>query len=245
MKNLFGLRIRILLLAMGIASLGASPVVAQQDQWRIDAEHSTAQILLGSNTDLQTVGFARVSGVAKINAAEPAESVLDINAQLPDGQSLSFKSERVELRSDGKLEVSGELRLIRVEHEVNIEPTEAYRGAIEGEAITHAVASEVSFVIPLAGVEKGDAMAEADLGVENFPQLFAAVRKANWQPVIEDENCVLSQAGEDYRGATCSGKVIDLPSAYSTVTVGEDYRGAEPAMPSGNMMRLVMQLKLT
>lgn len=245
MKNLFGLRIRILLLAMGIASLGASPVVAQQDQWRIDAEHSTAQILLGSNTDLQTVGFARVSGVAKINAAEPSESMLDISAQLPEGESLSFRSKRVELRADGKLEVSGEMRLTRVEHEVNIAPAEDYRGAIVGAAVTHTVAREVRFVIPLAGVEKGEAIAEADLGLENFPQLFAAVREANWQPVIEDERCVLSQAGEDYRGATCSGKVIDLPSAYSTVTVGEDYRGAEPAMPSGNMMRLVMQLKLT
>ncbi len=245
MKSLYGLRIRRMLLALGIASLGASPVVAQQSQGKVNAEHSTAQILMGSNSDLQTVGFARVSGVAKINAAEPSESVLDISAQLPQGESLSFKSKRVELRSDGKLEVRGEMRLTRVEHEVNIAPTEDYRGAIDGAAVTYAVAREVSFVIPLAGVEKGDAIAEADLGVENFPQLFAAVREANWQPVIEDESCVMSEAGEDYRGAACSGKMIDLPTAYATVSAGEDYRGFQPAIPSGKMMRVVLQLKLT
>ena len=235
----------MMLLALGIASLSASPVVAQQSQGKVDAEHSTAQILMGSNSDLQTVGFARVSGVAKINAAEPSESVLDISAQLPEGQSLSFQSKRVELRSDGKLEVSGEMRLTRAEHEVNLAPTEDYRGAIDGAAATHTVAREVSFVIPLAGVEKGDAIAEADLGVENFPQLFAAVREANWQPLIEDESCVMSQAGEDYRGAACSGKMIDVPTAYATVSVGEDYRGFQQAIPSGKMMKLVLQLKLT
>ncbi len=245
MKSLYGLRIRMMLLALGIASLSASSVVAQQSQGKVDAEHSTAQILMGSNSDLQTVGFARVSGVAKINAAEPSESVLDISAQLPEGQSLSFQSKRVELRSDGKLEVSGEMRLTRVEHEVNIAPAEDYRGAIVGAAVTHTVAREVRFVIPLAGVEKGEAIAEADLGLENFPQLFAAVREANWQPVIEDERCVLSQAGEDYRGADCSGKMIDVPTAYASVSVGEDYRGFQPAIPSGKMMKLVLQLTLT
>ncbi|MGB9256452.1 MAG: hypothetical protein WCC25_16560, partial [Candidatus Korobacteraceae bacterium] len=197
MKSLIGLRIRMMLLALGIASLSASSVVAQQS----DAEHSTVQILMGSNSDLQTVGFARVSGVAKINAAEPSESMLDISAHLPEGESLRFKSKRVDLRADGKLEVSGEMRLTRVEHEVNIAPAEDYRGAIVGAAVTHTVAREVRFVIPLAGVEKGEAIAEADLGLENFPQLFAAVREANLHPVIEDERCVLSQAGEDYRGA--------------------------------------------
>ena len=47
MKSLIGLRIRMMLLALGIASLSASSVVAQQ----IDAEHSTVQILMGSNSD--------------------------------------------------------------------------------------------------------------------------------------------------------------------------------------------------
>lgn len=241
MKSLFGLRIRMMVLALGIACLSASSVAAQQ----VDAEHSTARFLLGSQSNLQEIGVARVSGVAKINAAEPAESVLDISAQLPDGQSVSFQSKRVELRADGKLQVSGEMRLTRVEHEVNLAPTEDYRGGIDGAMVTHAVAREVSFVIPLAGVEKGDAIAEADLGVENFPQLFAAVREANWQPVSEDESCVMSQAGEDYRGASCSGKMIDIPTAYASVSVGEDYRGFDPAIPSGKMMRLVLQLKLT
>ena len=120
MKNLLRPAIRKTLAILGIASLAALPVLAQESKWKVDAERSTASIFLGSNLDLQNVGIARIGGIAEFNSAEPAKSALDISAKLPEGQAMTFESKRVDLRADGKLQITGDMTLARTERDASV-----------------------------------------------------------------------------------------------------------------------------
>jgi hypothetical protein len=245
MKNLFRQSLRwMLVLAFG--SLAAFPAFAQQSMWSVDAQHSTARIFLADNANLQNVGIALVRGAAKFNSADPTQSALTFSAELPGGQSISFRSESVGVDFDGNLHIAGKMTLAHMERGVTVDPREDYSGALYGEPAIYKATREVSFVLPMAdAVEKNAKItAEAELGIESFPRMFAAVRQANWQPVVEDEHCELAQAGEDYRGAVCSGRVLAPAYNIAAVNVGEDYRGFDSRMPSGKLMKLVLQLNL-
>ena len=248
MKNLLALGSRKMLVTLGIASLTAIPVLAQQSQWRVDAAHSTASIFLGSNSDLQNVGVVVVRGHAEYDSADPTESALAIRADLPEGQWMNFKSKRSELHADGTLHVIGEMTLYRTESNATYNPGEDYRGPVYGKAEVSKVAREVEFVLPPMD-NPGPEMkitAEAALGLENFPELFAAVRQAAWRPVVQNEVCEMPQAGEDYRGPNCTGTTIaPVYRATAIRSAGEDYRGDESPAPSGNVMKIVLRLQLS
>jgi hypothetical protein len=236
-----------MLVTLGIASLTAIPVLAQQSQWKVDAEHSSALIFLGSSSDLRNAGVALVRGHAEYDPADPAVSVLAIRADLPEGQWMNFKSKRSELHADGTLHVIGEMTLYRTESNATYNPGEDYRGPVYGEAEFRKVAREVEFVLPPMdnpGPEM-EISAQAILGLENFPELFSAVRQAAWQPLVQDETCETPQAGEDYRGANCTGKTIAPAYQIAAIRIGEDYRGYESPAPSGNVMKLVLRLQLS
>src|SRR5271165_1633095 len=149
MKNLFRISICSIMMLV-IVGFAASPALAQESLWSVDAGHSTAQIYLGSDSNWQEAGITLVRGVAAFNAADPANSVLEFSARLPEGQSMSFRSERVELGSDGKLHVTGKMTLARMERSVLLEPREDYSGALYGELVIYRVRREVSFVVPMA-----------------------------------------------------------------------------------------------
>jgi len=247
MKNLLAPAMRKALAILGIASLTALPVLAQEGKWKVDAEHSTASIFLGNSSDFQNVGIARIGGSAEFNSADPAKSALDISAGLPAGQSMTFQSKRIEVLADGKLQVSGEMTLAEAERDAVMNPAEDYSGPVYGEFRVRSVTRNVSFVLPMvdnAGA-KAELTAEVVLGVENFPELLAAVRQAAWQPVIQDEVCEMAQAGEDYRGAACTGRFLAPAYKLAAIRIGEDYRGDESPAPSGNMMKIVLRLQLS
>lgn len=246
MKNLLTPGTRKIFVIAGIALLGALPLFAQQDNWKINSEHSTAWIYLGSNSDLQNVGIARVGGDAEFNSAEPAKSALDISAKLPEGQGVTFKSKRIDLRSDGKLQITGEMTLTRTEREAVYNLGEDYYGPLYGKAAVRTVTREVAFILPPMNNpgQEMEITAEATLGVENFPELLAAVRHAGWQPVVQDRACDIPQGGEDYRGANCTGTLIAPAYQVAAINPGEDYRGDESSAPSGNVMKLVLRLEL-
>jgi hypothetical protein len=246
MKNLITAASRRMLVILGIAMLTAVPVFAQQYNWKVEAEHSTAKIFLGTNSDLQNIGVTFVGGRAEYDSADPGQSALTIWADLPDGAQMTFKSKRSELQADGTLRVIGEMTVTRSESDAIYNPGEDYYGPIYGKALVRAVTREVAFVLPPMN-NPGPEMeinAEALLGIENFPELFAAVRQAAWKPVIQDAVCDVPQAGEDYRGANCSGKLIAPEQRVAAMRIGEDYRGDESPAPSGNLMKLVLQLQL-
>ena len=109
------------------------------------------------------------------------------------------------------------------------------------------VTRNVTLVLPLVdnAERKAELNAEVVLGAENFPELLAAVRQAAWQPVIQDEACEMPQAGEDYRGAACTGTLIAPGYQLAAIRTGEDYRGDESPAPSGNLMKIVFRLQLS
>jgi hypothetical protein len=247
MKNLITLTARKMLVMLGIAIVMGLPVFAQESKWKIDAEHSTMSIFMGSNSDLQNVGIVRIGGDAEYDSADPAESALNLSAKLPDGQWMSFQSKHSELQADGMLHVIGEMTLVRSLSEGTYNPGEDYRGPVYGNAAVSSVTREVEFVLPPMnnpGPEM-EVTAESSLGIENFPELFAAVSHAAWQPIVQDEACEIPQAGEDYRGAECTGKLSEPDYRMATIRSGEDYRGDESPAPTGNLMKLVLQLKFS
>jgi hypothetical protein len=240
------LKVHTVTLVLAIATLTALPLFSQESKWNINAEHSSAWIYLGNDSHLQNVGIARVAGAARFNAAEPQKSALEIRAELPEEQTISFKSKRVEARADGTLLVTGEMTLARTLRDVSCTPGEDYYGAQLGEPYVRAITHEVSFIVPQARAADGKSLitAEAVMGIENFPELFATVRQANWQPLLQDESCELPQAGEDYSGARCSGRLLAPVYSAAAISVGEDYRGFESNIPSGKRMKLVLRLEL-
>jgi hypothetical protein len=66
-----------------------------------------------------------------------------------------------------------------------------------------------------------------------------------WQPVVQDEACVIPQAGEDYRGTDCTGTLIAPAYQVAAIRIGEDYRGDESPAPSGNGMKLVLRFQFS
>jgi hypothetical protein len=248
MKRLLAPATRKMLTVLGIAILAAVPALAQQGNWNVDSEHSTAAIFLGSKAaDLQNIGVVRVSGNAVFDSDNPAKSVLKLNAVLPDDQWMTFQSKHIDMLADGRLQVSGEMALSRIEHDATYNPGEDYYGPIYGASMVSTVTREVAFVVSpenKAGQE-AEITAETTLGIENFPELFARLRQAAWPPVVQDQVCQIPQAGEDYRGAECSGNFVAPGYQLAAIRTGEDYRGDESPAPSGNLMKLVLRLQLS
>jgi len=179
------------------------------------------------------------------NDADPANYTL-----------VSFQSERVSSTSDGKLLVSGRLLLTRVDRIADYTPNEAYAGPVYyGAPIIHSVAREASFVIsfpgPFGAQREGNQEIEASAtGVifrEDFPQLLDAVVETNWPAMVQDEKCAMPPTtGEDYAGASCTGKVVQVPSFPAIYTeIGEDYSGAHAPVQLGNNLTVLVHMQLT
>ena len=154
MKSLLAVRTQKAAAILGVATLMAIPVLAQQNNWKIDDEHSTAAIYLGSNSDLQNIGIARVGGDAELNSAEPAKSALNVSARLRQDEWMTFQSKRIELRADGNLQVTGEMMLVRIERDATYNPGEDYSGPVYGEPAIKTAAREMTFILPRDGRTK-------------------------------------------------------------------------------------------
>ena len=91
--------------------------------------------------------------------------------------------------------------------------------------------------------------ASTQIAYEDFPELFTAVSKTNWPPVVANENCQMpSTIGEDYRGPQCTGTVIaatDENNCQMPPNVGEDYAGRCVLRPPVTETTIVVQLNLT
>jgi hypothetical protein len=147
---------------------------------------------------------------------------------------------------DGNLEVSGDLTLSRVVRQVLLNPRDDYSGPVYGEPTMQTVTHEVTFTFPLNNQAKqSEITGEARMFGENFPELFAALSETNWHPVVQDKACELPPAGEDYAGAVCTGKVVETNRSAAVTNIGEDYHGYESAAPEGNLMTIVLNLRLT
>ena len=245
MKRRVALTTQRIVLIFAIATFAAVPVIASEGNWKLDADHSTARILLGSNA--VNIGVARIGGDVTLDTAEPTNSRFDLSIDPAERELITFRSRHASMRPDGKLEVSGDLTLSRVVREVYLNSGEDYHGPVYGEAHKQTVSREATFVLPISlRGKKAEITAEAKILGDKFPELFAAVNEVNWPPVILDKTCEMPQAGEDYAGAVCAGTLIEPDRrAVSLAQVGEDYHGFESIAPEGNLMTIVLKLRLT
>ena len=269
-------------MAATLAGTFAAPSYAQSDNLKIDSRLSDARFSVDgtlNNTD-QTIslGAASVAGTVNLDKSDltkstvvfqmyPATSVWPAidqfgtpvqanTSDLPGYTLVSFQSERVSVRSDGRLLVTGSLLVTRVDRNADCTPNEAYAGPSYGPSIVQRTARKASFVIdvpvPTTSGSNGNTQIEAwattVVNQEDFPQLMKAVLDTRWPRLVQDEKCVMpATIGEDYPGASCTGDAVHLPSRpVVSAGISEDYSGARPApVEFGSSLTILVHMQLT
>jgi len=253
--NKFGL---LLFLALAVCVVSI-PARAQVGTWQVDSEYSVARLSLGSGANSLETGVARISGDVVFDASDPSDPVVTLNISpglQRSNPQISFTSKRSAMTADGRLIVTGELSVTRVERSVTIEPSEAYRGAEYGPPVFHTDSHEVSLVFsdprqPAGHSGKMELSASTSISREAFPQMLAVLDPGNWPTTLaNDEKCNMPPTiSEDYSGATCTGTVIATVTNNQMMIGnggGPDYRGFEPAIvPNRNFGTMALDLKLT
>jgi polyisoprenoid-binding protein YceI len=268
---------------LGILAVGAKAPASLAGSWLVDARHSDAQLFTDGTTDYGktkidiTLGFARVMGALKIDDASPTNSSVDLHifpatsmteAIEEDGKfksrwmanranhtMLCFHSKNVVRTSEGRLQTTGDLILVRVDRNVEVPaPTEAYSGPVYGPPIINRVSRQATLVFD----PPADRSGQKDAGVqvsastkvqrEDFPQLVKAVLNTYWPPLVQDENCRVAAPSEAYSGAQCTGTFLRGPSLPEDpgTHVGEDYPGPQNSNAQvGQRLNLVVHMRLT
>jgi hypothetical protein len=246
----------LLLLAATTASIAAHA----QDSWQIDPKHSVATLSLGSGANQLQIGLARVSGEVEFESSDPGDPIVTLkivgDARKADYASMSFSSKRSAIRVDGKLTVTGDLSVTRVERSVTMEPNEAYAGPQYGDPVASTTAREITLIFsdPRQVPSQNGALhfsGRSTVVREDFPDLLDAIALDDWpSQLINDEKCEdPSTIGEDYHGPECTGTVIAIVNNVEVPTGGsggEGYYGFEPIVtPDRNMATIALDLKLT
>jgi polyisoprenoid-binding protein YceI len=270
-------------MAGALALTAPSRPVTTSGSWQVDARHSDAKLTTDGTTDFgktkmdMVLGFARINGEVKLDEGDPSQSRVDLHiypadamapaigedgklqsswlANLANHTLLCFHSKQIVKTADGKLQVSGELKLTRVDRNVQADPSEAYQGPVYGPPMVHTVSHPATFVFDL----KADGKGGADGGLkmsgstamtrEMFPQLVKAVVSTYWPPLVRDANCqqAANPGGEDYRGAMCTGTVLQPPALPQGPYSGarEDYPGpSDYNAVLGNELSIRLHLRL-
>jgi polyisoprenoid-binding protein YceI len=154
-------------------------------------------------------------------------------ANVANDTLVCFHSKKVVRTPDGKLQLTGDLTLTRVDRDLQYNPGEDYRGPVYGPPMVHRVSREATFVFEVtpAGVNEQKAAAITASGStaiarEGFPQLVRAVVSTHWPPLVMDENCQNPAGGtEDYRGFRCTGTFMEA-SGLPRAPIEPDFVGA-------------------
>jgi polyisoprenoid-binding protein YceI len=231
---------------LALVAINGRPV-SNAGAWQIDAQHSDAQLVTDATTNYgktkidATLGFARVTGVIRLDEGDPAKSSVDLeiypatSTRPPiseDGKFLDqwlanranntlvcFHSKGVSRTPEGRLKTTGALALTRVDRNVEVVPSEAYAGPVYGPPMIHRVTHEMTFVLNPRAADVKD---QKDGGIlmsgstsmfrEDFPQLVQAAVSTHWPVVVQDESCKAPVAvGEDYQGPQCTGVFLEAP----------------------------------
>lgn len=271
------------IIALGVLALGAKKPVSMAGSWSVDAHHSDAQLITDGTTDYGktkidiTLGFGRVMGGLKIDEADLTQSRVDLHifpatsraepieedgnfrsrwmANRANHTMLCFHSKDVTRTSDGRLQTTGDLTLVRVDRNVQIPaPNEAYSGPVYGPPIINRVTQKATLVFDIpadANTQKGggiEASASTKVFREDFPQLVKAVLNTYWPPLVQDENCTVPKAGEAYSGAKCTGTFLQGPSLPEDpgTHIGEDYTGTQNSNAQvGQRLNILVHMHLT
>src|SRR6267143_2153147 len=223
--------VNLLLLSATTSSIAAHA----QDGWQVDPKYSVATLSLGSEASQVQIGLARVSGAVVFESSDPGDPIVILkivgDAREADYASMSFSSKRAAIRADGKLTVTGDLSVTRVERSVTAEPNEAYAGPQYGEPVARTTTRQITLIFsdPRQVPSQNGAMhfsGRSTVSREDFPDLLDAIALDDWpSQLINDEKCENpSTIGEDYHGPECTGTVI---ASVSNPTVPSGNPGAE------------------
>jgi len=242
-----------------LAFFFSSPAHAQET-WRLDPQLSIARLLLGSGSNALETGLARVSGDVVFDSNDLTDPSVNLkitpgNEAGADYAKMSFTSKRSVLTSDGKLIVTGDLSVTRIERNVTADPNEAYAGPQYGDPVAHTDTHQIAltFADPRhLAAQDGTMLFSGTTSVirEDFPPLVDAVTLDDWPTVlVNDKKCEVppTTVGEDYSGVKCSGTEIAAVSNSEVPNgVGEVYYGFQPAVtPDRNHATITLNLKLT
>ena len=232
------------------------PAHAQND-WQIDSQQSYATLSLGSGDNASQVGLARVTGDVDFRSTDIVVAFrVASDSQHADYSEMIFRSARSAIAANGKLIVTGDLTITRVERSVTANPSEAYSGAEYGEPVASTTTRQITLTFPdprrLASQNQAMHLAGiSSMHREDFPQFLEAMSQDQWPTqLVNDEHCSMpSNAGEDYAGAKCTGTVIasvenaEIPSGTPGAA---DYSGFKPAVdPDTNTGTIALNLRLT
>lgn len=287
--GIFGLtKSRTLGILIAVILPTISPLAfAEGGTWSLNPTTSSARLFQGSaaNPDSVNTVVARVTGKVKLDPNDLGNSVFNLSIYPADeqwGEALSpegtlpagyisdatdhtlltFESKRIQRMEDGKLEVTGDLTLTRVERAVTL--TKAYGRSVYGDPVLRTETREVRFLFqdPDATLTSGPLRpvnltvkrdfglsGSAHIGYENFPGLLNAIQETNWPVLVQNERCQMpSTIGEDYHGPTCTGTVIAATKSnncHMPAILGmEGYSGPICAPPSGNQTTIVLDLRM-
>lgn len=238
----------------------ASISVHAQETWQVDPQHSVARLSLGSGSNALEIGLARVSGDVVSDSTDPADPSVSLkispeNGPVADHATMTFTSERSAMRSDGKLVVTGELSVTRIERSATMDPNEAYAGPVYGDPVARTDTRQITLVFsdpPQSAAHVGTMQFSGTtaVGREAVPQLLDALTLEDWPTqLVDGEECHNpSTIGEDYSGPKCTGTVIASVSnrlVPTGGTGGEGYFGFQPAVtPDRDRGSIVLDLKL-
>jgi len=267
--------------ALGILAIGAKKPASITGSWEVDARHSDAQLTTDGTTDYGrtkiniALGIGRVNGEFRFDEGDPSKSHVDLHIYPATSMSptidedgkfsksrwladqanhtiVCFHSKSIVRMPDGRLQSKGELSVVRVDRNVELNPNEAYYGPVYGPPIIHRDAREATLVFdaPADGQKGGQIEATASTKVfrEDFPQLVKTVVSTYWPPVVQDENCRVPSPSEAYSGAKCTGTFLRTPSLPEAphATGGEDI-GSNQNFNAlvGERLDLVVHMRLT
>jgi len=222
-----------LALSVAAASLLALPAFSQSNNWKLDGERSSAQILF---------------------VADPHGSG---NSMAGDTQSarVRFRPESVALMADGKLKLTGALTVTRVISAVEMDANEAYSGPVALGRKSVEATRQVSIILPGPAADSHDAQRAAFIDVTTelkvnaaeFPELAEEFMSSERPAAAQDQNCAApADASEAYAGTLCTGSASESrPITRIAGSFGEDYPGAvtESAQPA-NVVTLALHLRL-
>src|SRR5579864_8668151 len=213
--------VSLLLLAATTASIAANA----QDSWQIDRKHSVATLSMGSGANQSQIGLARVSGEVVFEPSDRGDPIVTLkivgDARAADYASMSFSSKRSAMRADGKVTVTGDLSVTRVERSVTMEPNEAYPGPQYGEPVARTTTRQITLILsdPRQAPSQNGAMhfsGRSTVSREDFPDLLDAIALDDWpSQLINDEKCENpSTVGEDYSGVKCLHRAQYMTASF-------------------------------
>jgi len=267
--------------ALGILAIGAKKPASVTGAWDVDSRHSDAQLTTDGTTDYGrtkiniALGIGRVNGELKFDDGDPGNSHVDLHIYPATSMSptiddngkfsksrwladqanhtiVCFHSKSIARMPDGRLQSKGELSVVRVDRNVELNPNEAYYGPVYGPPIIHRDSREATLVFdaPADGQKGGTIELSASTKVfrEDFPQLVKTVASTYWPPVVQDENCFVPSPSEAYSGAKCTGTFLktqnlpEEPHAASGTDIGSNQNFNALV---GERLDLVVHMRLT